>query len=83
MRDVPRIGQFYGIAIYMYSDHPPPHIHAQYGGVESGRPRRSGSRLSRDDAVNWGAGRVGAADGLLELTPQRGGQAAGAGERWR
>ena len=36
MRVVPRISQFYGIAIYMYfSDHPPPHIHAQYGGVEA------------------------------------------------
>jgi uncharacterized protein DUF4160 len=36
MRDVPRISQFYGIAIYMYfSDHPPPHFHAQYGGVEA------------------------------------------------
>jgi hypothetical protein len=36
MRDVPRISQFYGIAISMYfSDHPPPHFHAQYGGVEA------------------------------------------------
>ena len=36
MDPVPRISEFYGIAIYMYfSDHPPPHIHAQYGGVEA------------------------------------------------
>jgi hypothetical protein len=36
MSTVPRISQFYGIAIYMYfSDHPPPHIHAQYSGVEA------------------------------------------------
>ena len=36
MGRVPRISQFYGIAIYMYfNDHPPPHVHAQYGGVEA------------------------------------------------
>ena len=33
---VPRISAFYGIAIYMYfSDHAPPHSHAQYGGIEA------------------------------------------------
>ena len=32
---VPRISEFYGIAIYMYfSDHAPPHFHAQYSGDE-------------------------------------------------
>jgi hypothetical protein len=30
---VPRISAFYGIVITMYfSDHPPPHFHAKYGG---------------------------------------------------
>ena len=30
-RLVPRISEFYGIAIYMYwVDHPPPHFHALY-----------------------------------------------------
>jgi Domain of unknown function (DUF4160) len=29
---VPRISEFYGIAIWMYRpDHPPAHFHAQYG----------------------------------------------------
>jgi hypothetical protein len=33
---VPRISQFYGIAIYMYyRDHPPPHFHAIYGEFEA------------------------------------------------
>jgi hypothetical protein len=33
---VPRISQFYGIVIEMYfSDHPPPHFHARYGGEEA------------------------------------------------
>lgn len=32
---MPRISQFYGIAIYMYyRDHAPPHFHAIYGGRE-------------------------------------------------
>jgi len=42
---VPRVSEFYGIAIYMYLDeHPPPHFHARYGGkwakisIETGRP---------------------------------------------
>ncbi len=52
---MPRISQFYGIAIYMYyRDHEPPHFHAIYGEFEalfdiaSGRiiegklPRRAG-----------------------------------------
>jgi Domain of unknown function (DUF4160) len=35
-RRVPRISEFYGIAIYMYwVDHPPPHFHALYGGEEA------------------------------------------------
>jgi uncharacterized protein DUF4160 len=33
---LPRISEFYGIAIYMYySDHPPPHFHAIYGADEA------------------------------------------------
>ena len=32
---MPRISQFYGIAIYMYyRDHAPPHFHAVYGEYE-------------------------------------------------
>ena len=31
---MPRISSFYGIAIEMYyGDHPPPHVHARYGGA--------------------------------------------------
>ncbi len=33
---VPRISEFYGIAVYMYwSDHAPPHFHAIYGEHEA------------------------------------------------
>ena len=33
---MPRISAFYGISIYMYyRDHPPPHLHARYGGAEA------------------------------------------------
>lgn len=33
---MPRISEFYGIAIEMYfRDHPPPHFHARYGGEEA------------------------------------------------
>lgn len=33
---VPRISEFYGITIEMYfRDHPPPHLHARYGGEEA------------------------------------------------
>ena len=33
---MPRISEFYGIAIYMYyEDHPPPHFHAIYGEFEA------------------------------------------------
>lgn len=33
---MPRISHFYGIAIYLYfADHPPPHVHAIYGGHEA------------------------------------------------
>jgi hypothetical protein len=32
---MPCVSDFYGIAIYMYySDHAPPHFHAEYGGDE-------------------------------------------------
>ncbi|HVV35246.1 MAG TPA: DUF4160 domain-containing protein [Acidimicrobiales bacterium] len=34
---MPRISEFYGIAIYMYvaREHPPPHFHAVYGEFEA------------------------------------------------
>ncbi len=33
---MPKISQFFGIAIYMYyDDHAPPHFHARYGGGDS------------------------------------------------
>lgn len=33
---MPRLSQFYGIAVYMYyRDHPPPHFHAIYGEHEA------------------------------------------------
>jgi len=33
---MPMIATFYGIVIYMYwGDHPPPHLHAIYGGEEA------------------------------------------------
>ncbi len=33
---VPRLSEFYGIAMYMYwVDHPPPHFHAFYSGDEA------------------------------------------------
>ena len=33
---MPRISEFYGIAIYMYfADHHPPHFHAIYAGAEA------------------------------------------------
>lgn len=33
---MPRIAEFYGIAIYMYhQDHSPPHFHAIYGGARA------------------------------------------------
>jgi hypothetical protein len=32
---MPRVSDFYGIAIYMYyNDHAPPHFHAEHGGDE-------------------------------------------------
>lgn len=35
-RRVPRISEFYGIVITMYpGDHPPPHFHARYAGIEA------------------------------------------------
>src|SRR5208283_614651 len=36
MNRMPRISQFYGIAVYMYyRDHAPPHFHAIYGDDEA------------------------------------------------
>ena len=32
---MPEISRFYGIVVKMYyNDHPPPHLHAEYGGKE-------------------------------------------------
>lgn len=32
---MPRVSDFYGIAIYLYyNDHPPPHFHAEHAGDE-------------------------------------------------
>lgn len=32
---VPKVSEFFGIAIYLYyREHPPPHFHAVYGGAE-------------------------------------------------
>ena len=36
VRGMPRLSEFYGIAIYMYwQDHAPPHFHAFYAGDEA------------------------------------------------
>jgi Domain of unknown function (DUF4160) len=33
---VPKLSEFFGIAIYMYwGDHGPPHFHARYGGAKA------------------------------------------------
>lgn len=33
---MPRLSTFYGIVVYLYwSDHPPPHFHAEYGGHQA------------------------------------------------
>jgi Domain of unknown function (DUF4160) len=33
---VPKLSEFFGIAIYMYwGDHGPPHFHARYGGEKA------------------------------------------------
>jgi len=33
LRPMPKVSEFYGVAIYMYfSEHGPPHFHAEYGG---------------------------------------------------
>ena len=58
---MPRISEFFGIAIYMYfNDHSPPHFHAEYGEFEAlyaidtievlrgGLPRRAHSMV-----VEW------------------------------
>ncbi len=57
---MPRIAEFYGIAIYMYfRDHAPPHFHAIYGRYDAeveistgdilkGRLPRRGERLVRE-----------------------------------
>ena len=43
---MPRISEFYGIAIYMYyQDHGPPHVHAIYG--LTGDERETDSRFGR------------------------------------
>lgn len=46
---MPRISQFYGIAIYMYyRDHAPPHFHAIYGDHEMTVQIASASPLEGD-----------------------------------
>ncbi len=46
---MPRISEFYGIAIYMYfSDHRPPHFHAMYGDDEAVVSIESGFVLRGD-----------------------------------
>lgn len=46
---MPRISQFYGIAIYMYyRDHAPPHFHAIYGEHEMTVQITSASALEGD-----------------------------------
>ena len=43
---MPRISEFYGIAIYMYyRDHPPAHFHAIYGDHEATVDLRTGGIL--------------------------------------
>jgi hypothetical protein len=43
---MPRISQFYGIAIYMYySDHAPPHFHAIYGEYDAAVEIATANRL--------------------------------------
>jgi len=43
---VPRISEFYGIAIYMYyRDHLPPHFHALYAGWEANVEISSGNLM--------------------------------------
>ncbi len=40
---MPRISEFYGIAIYLYyADHNPPHFHAIYGGQQAEVAIRTG-----------------------------------------
>lgn len=41
---MPRISEFYGIAVYLYyKDHNPPHFHAIYGGSEAVIEIRTGA----------------------------------------
>jgi len=43
---MPRISQFYGIAIYMYyNDHAPPHFHAIYGEYDAAVEIATANRL--------------------------------------
>ena len=40
---MPRVSEFYGIAIYLYyADHNPPHFHAVYGGQQAEIDMRTG-----------------------------------------
>jgi len=44
---MPRLSQFYGIAIYMYyRDHAPPHFHAIYGADEATFEIASGTMMA-------------------------------------
>lgn len=43
---MPRVSEFYGIAIYLYyADHNPPHFHAIYGGQQAEVAIRTGEVL--------------------------------------
>ena len=43
---MPRVSEFYGIAIYLYyADHNPPHFHAVYGGQQAEVDIRTGEVL--------------------------------------
>lgn len=44
---MPRVSQFYGIAVYMYyRDHAPPHFHAIYGEDEAAVEIATGTELA-------------------------------------
>lgn len=46
---MPRISNFYGIAVYMYyEDHAPPHFHAIYGEHEAVMEIATGEMLEGD-----------------------------------
>jgi hypothetical protein len=49
---MPRVSEFYGIAIYLYyRDHVPPHFHAIYGEFEAEIEIASGQPLKQIDPL--------------------------------